>query len=79
MNEVVTFIIFVIFLLVQYCIWLVSNYIGELSNTTGRLYWAIVVVVFLVLNEYVFGGFANETILQDDSRDEEKIWEWHED
>lgn len=75
MNPLLAFIIFFIFLLCQYCILLVSDFIAGYFGMTGRLYYATVVVAFLILNEFCFGGFVNETIVFDDSEDEEDIWE----
>lgn len=75
MNPIITFIIFTIFLFCQYAIWLVSNWISHYFGLTGQLYWSMVVVSFLILNEFCFGGLAYETIVSDVPRDEEE-YEW---
>ncbi len=79
MNPYWAFPIFVIFLFCQYAIYLVSNWIAILSNATGRTYWAIVVVAFLILNEFCFGGVIGEIDISDDERDEEELWRTSED
>ena len=75
MIEIIYFIGFVLFLLCQYAIIIVSMYIADWVGATGRTYWCFVVVLFLLLNEFCFRGFVNETELITDQEDEEEIWE----
>lgn len=67
------FIAFVIFLLCQYAIWVVSNFISHYFGLTGKVYWCVVLVSFLILNEFAFGSyeFAMNTISDDDELQDE--------
>lgn len=76
MNYAITFIAFFIFLLCQYAIIMVSNYIAQLSNATGHYYWSIVLVMFLVLNELSFKGYDFAINF---SEDDEDMYDWMED
>lgn len=69
MNPIFYFIAFFLFLLCQYAIIMVSNYIAQLSNATGNYYWSIVIVVFIVLNKLCFSHYNFE--LKDDDE-----YEW---
>lgn len=70
-SPVVMFVAFVIFLLCQYAIWVTSNVISHWFGLTGRIYWCVVLVSFLLLNEFCFGAY-DFTIgaLEDDNVDE---------
>lgn len=57
MNYVGTFILFVIFLFCQYAIWVCSNLVAHLLGVTGTVYWCVVVVSFLILNDLCFGAY----------------------
>lgn len=74
MNNVIYFIAFFIFLLCEYAIIMVSNYIAQLSNATGNYYWSIVIVLFLLLNEFVFGSYDFAINFNDDEEDDEYEW-----
>lgn len=74
MNGVIYFIAFFIFLLCQYAIFMVSNYIAQLSNATGNYYWSIVIVSFLALNEFCFGAYDFAINFNDDGEDDEYDW-----
>lgn len=74
MNNVIYFIAFFIFLLCEYEIIMVSNYIAQLSNATGNYYWSIVIVLFLLLNEFVFGSYDFAINFNDDEEDDEYEW-----
>ena len=54
---IVMFVAFVIFLLCQYAIWVTSNLIAHHFQLTGSVYWCVVCVAFLLLNEFVFGSY----------------------
>jgi len=56
-SPFIYFIAFVIFLLCQYAIWVVCNFIAHLFSLTGKVYWAVVVVAFLLLNNLCFGAY----------------------
>lgn len=73
MNYAIYFIAFFIFLLCQYAIFMVSNYIAQLSNATGHYYWSIVIVSFLALNEICFGAYDFAINFNEDE-DEEYDW-----
>ena len=74
MNPVFTFIFFVIFLLCQYSIWLCSNVVAEWFGVTGKVYWAVVVVAFLLLNNFCFGAYEFSTDFLEDGNDDEYDW-----
>ena len=77
MNGAIYFIAFFIFLLCQYAIFMVSNYIAQLSNATGHYYWSIVIVMFLLLNELCFGHYDFQ--LDFNEEDESDEYDWVED
>lgn len=74
MNPIFYFIAFVIFLLCQYAMLLVSMFIANLSNATGHYYWSIVLVMFLLLNELCFHSYDFELNLGDDDRSDGYDW-----
>ena len=71
-REAIYFIAFTIFLLVQYCIGVTSIFIVNHLNAEGLVYWCIVVVIFLAINQFVFGSFSYEL----DSREEDDDESW---
>ena len=74
----VMFIAFVIFILCQYAIWVTSNLISHHFGLTGSTYWCVVLVSFLLLNEFCFGAYDfSMGILEDD--DEDNLYDWMED
>lgn len=77
MNPVFTFIVFVIFLLCQYAIWVCSNVISHWLGLTGKVYWAVVLVAFLLLNNLCFGAYEFSTELLED--EDESLYDWMED
>ena len=74
-SPILMFIAFVIFLSCQYAIWVVSNLVGHHFGLTGSTYWCMVLVVFLILNEFCFGAYDFSMGLLDDS-DEDNIYDW---
>ena len=64
MNPIFYFIAFFIFLLCQVAMVLVSLFVADMAGATGYSYWAIVLGMFLLLNELCFGHYNFE--LKDD-------------
>ena len=56
-SPIIMFITSVIFLLCQYAIWVCSNLIAHYFGLVGRVYWCVVLVSFLLLNEFCFGAY----------------------
>ena len=56
-SPVVMFVAFVVFLFCQYAIWVCSNLIAHHFSLTGKIYWCVVLVSFLILNEFCFGAY----------------------
>ena len=74
MNPILVFIAFFIFLTCQYAIWVVSNLVAHWINLTGKTYWCVVLVVFLLLNEFCFGAYEFSTGLLED--EDEDLYDW---
>lgn len=68
MNYIITFILFVVFLFCQYAIYVCSTVIADWFGVTGQVYWCVVVIAFLILNNWCFGAY--ELDLGMDSEDE---------
>lgn len=73
-SPAIMFIAFSIFIFCQYAIFVASNVAAHYFGLTGSTYWCVVVVVFLVLNEFVFGRFDFELGL--DGGDDEDVYDW---
>jgi len=73
-SPAIMFIAFSIFIFCQYAIFVASNVASHYFGLTGSTYWCVVVVVFLVLNEFVFGRFDFELGL--DGGDDEDVYDW---
>ena len=72
----VMFVAFVIFLLCQYAIWVCSNLIAHYFGLVGKVYWCVVLVAFLLLNEFCFGAYDfSMGLLGDDEDDWNDEWE----
>lgn len=56
-SPIIMFIAFVVFLSCQYAIWVCSNLIAHHFSLTGKVYWSVVLVSFLILNEFSFGAY----------------------
>ena len=74
MNPVFTFIAFVIFLLCQYAIWICSNVVAHWLGLTGKVYWAVVLVAFLLLNNLCFGAYEFSTEFLEEEDDD--LYDW---
>lgn len=74
MNPIFYFVAFVLFLLSQYAIVMVSLFVADLSSATGNYYWSIVIVSFLLLNEFCFNSYNMELDFNDDGDDNEYDW-----
>ena len=74
MNGVIYFIAFFIFLLCQHAIIEVGLFVANLTGATGNYYWSIVIVSFLVLNEFCFGAYDFAINFKDDGEDDEYEW-----
>ena len=73
----VMFVAFVVFLFCQYAIWVTSNIVSHYLGLTGSTYWCVVLVSFLILNEFCFGAYDFSLgILEDD---EDNLYDWLED
>ena len=71
-REGIYFIAFTIFLLLQVCIWVASTSLVEKIGFSGQAYWCVTIVVFLIINEFVFGNFSyfeSDMGGEDDDRD----------
>lgn len=73
-SPITMFIAFSIFVFCQYAIFIASNVAAHYFGLTGNTYWCVVVVVFLVLNEFCFGRFDFELDL--DGGDDEDVYDW---
>lgn len=69
-RELIYFIAFTLFILVQYCIFVTSTFVVDQSSATGKVYWCIVIVIFLVINQFVFGSFSYELYSREEDDDE---------
>ena len=69
-SPVVMFIAFVIFIFCQYAIWVTSNLMSHWFGLTGRVYWCVVLVAFLILNQLCFGAYDFVVGEKDDWNDE---------
>ena len=74
MNPIFYFIAFVLFILCQYSIIMVSMFVADLSNATGHYWWSITIVVFLLLNELCFHSYDFELNLGEDDESNEYDW-----
>lgn len=70
-SPVIMFIAFVVFISCQYAIWVTSNLIAHHFSLTGQMYWSVVLVSFLILNEFCFGAYDFAF-----GKDDETINEW---
>lgn len=67
-SPIIMFVASFVFLLCQYAIWVTSNLIGHHFGLTGSAYWCVVLVCFLLLNEFCFGAYdISMGILEDDN------------
>ena len=69
MNPVFYFVAFVLFLLSQYAMIMVSLFVADWTGATGNYYWSIVIVVFLLLNELCFHSYDLELNFDDEDDD----------
>ena len=76
-SPIAMFIAFVIFIFCQYAIWVTSNLVSHHFNLTGSTYWCVVLVMFLILNEFAFGSYDFALGLTEDEDD--NIYDWMED
>ena len=47
---------------------------AEWFGVTGKVYWAVVVVTFLLLNNLCFGAYEFSTDFLEDGNDDEYDW-----
>ena len=73
-SPIVYFIAFVVFIFCQYSIWVTSNLVAHHFQLTGSVYWCVVCVAFLLLNEFCFGAY--EFGFGGDDRLDELIDDW---
>lgn len=73
LSPIIYFIAFTIFLLCQYAIWVCSNVIAHYFGLTGKVYWCVVLVAFLILNEFAFGSYdiAMDVLEKDDELEDD--------
>lgn len=68
-SPLIMFIAFAIFIFCQYAIWVCSNLVAQHFGFTGSVYWCVVAVAFLMLNEFCFGAYDFSFGLLDDDDD----------
>ena len=73
-SPAIMFIAFSIFVFCQYAIFVASNVAAHYFGLTGNTYWCVVVVAFLVLNEFCFGRFDFELGVDDVDDDDGYDW-----
>ena len=72
-SPITMFIAFSAFVFCQYAIFVASNIVAHYFGLAGSDYWCVVVVVFLLLNEFCFGHYNFELSLDDEDED---VYDW---